>query len=84
MGYSPKKRNRTSQENTIDILITYEVKGFDHAKAEIKTLYLARKKNMDRTLLAMHGIVAAMQWEIGKFIDLIGLLSSAKSVSDTS
>jgi len=81
LGFLPKKRNRTLQENTIDILATYESQGYSQAKAEIEALYLDRKMNMDRTLLAMHGIVATMQWDLGKFIDLIRLLSYTKSIS---
>jgi len=79
MGYTPKKRIKTPEENTIRVLITYEQEGYQPAKAEIGDICSQQEIIFNRTLLAMHGIVAAMQWEIGKSIDLISLLRFAKS-----
>lgn len=81
LGYEPKQRQRSLQEHTIDVLGVYEKEGYDQAKTAIDELYLIKSQEMDRTLLAMHGIVATMQWELGKFVDLVRLLHYTKSVS---
>lgn len=81
MGYTPKERTRTSEENTIDILSIYETKGYDQGKLAIEDALVHKQKPIDRMLLAVHGIIAAMQWEIGKSYDLLGLTSYAKNIS---
>lgn len=81
MGYTPKERKITSEENTISILSTYETKGYEEAKLEIEKFLFHQQKPIDRTLLAMHAVVAAMQWKVGKFYNLLGLASYAKSIS---
>lgn len=81
LGYTPKERLKTPEENAIKVLGTLHDQGYDTAKKAITEMG-AQKLAMQRTLLAMHGIVAAMQWELGKSFQLIGLLSHAKSVSE--
>lgn len=81
MGYTPKKREITTEENTISALSIYETKGYNEAKTKIEDLILHQQKPVDRTLLAMHSIVAAMDWNIGKAFELIKLLSYIKSIS---
>lgn len=80
MGYLPKKRITTSEENAIRVLGSFEEHGFKAARNLITEMSDDSLK-MNRTLLAMHGIVAAMQWNIIKSIRLIRLVSHAKSVS---
>ena len=81
LGYEPKPREHTPDENTIDVLYAYEMNGYAEAKTEIMKLTEGGIK-MNRTLLAMHGIVSAMQWEIGKAINLIRLLAYAKDMTE--
>lgn len=81
MGYAPKPRIKTPEENTIQVLIAYELDGYSQAKKEIENLLLKENKVMNRTLLAMHSIVAFMQWKPGKAFALIGLLKQAKKFS---
>lgn len=80
MGFEPKKRDKTAEENTVTILYAYEVKGYSEAKTMMNRMISTEPNSMNKTLLAMHSIVAAMQWDIGKSLNLIRLLSRAKSV----
>ncbi|WOK06561.1 type 1 glutamine amidotransferase domain-containing protein [Imperialibacter roseus] len=75
MGFTPKRRAITSEENTIAILEVYETDGYRKAKAAIDERCAADVTSVDRKLLAMHSIVAAMQFEMVKAINLIRLLS---------
>jgi len=81
LGYHPVKRQITAEENTISILTTYEDQGIQQAKAKIASMLSNRANNkdqsFDRILLAVHSIVYAMQWEVGKSIDMLRLLSFA-------
>ncbi len=78
MGYTPKNRETTDEENAEKVLSIYKSKGKNKAKETIEKLILQQKKPFKRILIAKHGIVAAMKGEIGNFIDLIGLVSFAK------
>ncbi|MFY0627707.1 MAG: type 1 glutamine amidotransferase domain-containing protein [Reichenbachiella sp.] len=77
LGYQPVKRNKTAEENTVEVLMAYEETGYAGAKKEIKHFISNGNKPIDKNLLAMHSIVAAMQWKIGKTINIIRLLSFA-------
>lgn len=79
MGYQPKARVITPEENAVEILGVFEQAGYASAKKRINEMAEDRME-MDRTLLAMHSIVSAMQWDFTKCIQLIGLVSYAKDV----
>ncbi|MDN5202535.1 type 1 glutamine amidotransferase domain-containing protein [Fulvivirgaceae bacterium BMA10] len=81
LGYVPKERKKTPEENTVHVLSVYERQGYVQTKREIKDLYVREQKDLDRVLLAMHSIVAAMQWKIGKSIDLIRLMAYVKGLT---
>jgi len=81
LGYLPVKRQITAEENTVTILKVYEDKGFQQAKAKIASM-LSNQANkqdqsFDRVFLAVHFVTYAMQWEFGKSIDILRLLSFA-------
>ena len=78
MGYEPKRRVITSEENAIQVLGSFEDQGFKAAK-ELITEMAENRLKMNRTLLAMHGIVAAMQWNVAKSFQLVRLVYHAKS-----
>ena len=82
LGYTPKPRKRTGDENAVDVLAELEVEGYSSAKQKISGFYSGNGEAFNRTLLAMHSIVAAMQWRLGKSASLIGLVAHAKSVAD--
>lgn len=81
MGYTPKKRIVTREENTIEILGIFQKHGYEAAKMRI-TEMAAGKTEIHRTLLAMHSIVAAMQWDFKKSYNLLGLLSYTKDITE--
>ena len=81
LGYTPAARPATAEENTVTILSTYQTQGYSEAKAKINTMLASQESPLDRNLLAMHSLVAAMQWNLNQSIDMIRLLSYAKSLS---
>ena len=81
MGYDPKPRVITPEENAIQVLGSLESGGYGTSKALISTM-ADEELEMNRTLLAMHGIVAAMQWKLVKSVQLVRLLKHAKDVQE--
>ncbi len=81
MGYSPKYRSLTGEENAVKVLMTYEAEGAQKAKALIKRMQVEEGLEMERILIAKHGLIAAMQGNIGRFFGLVGLTSYAKKMS---
>lgn len=81
LGYIPKARSITPEELAIIVLTSFENDGYSNAKKIIDELYSAEVEELDRTLIAMHGIVAGMQWKLGKAMNLIRLVSYAKQKS---
>jgi putative intracellular protease/amidase len=74
MGYTPITREITAEENTISLLLTYEDRGYQQAKAKLHSMLNNIKQPLDRDLLAIHSLVASMQWDLKKSYDLIRLL----------
>ena len=81
LGYTPKHREITGEENAGKVLLVYEKEGSDKAKELIDKLLIQEKKPVDRLLLASHGVIAAMKGEIGRFFGLVRLTSYAKKKS---
>lgn len=77
LGYTPIDRQITAEENTISILITYQDRGYQQAKAQTKSMLANPEQPIDRVLLAMHSIVSVMQFDFGKSYDLVSLLAFA-------
>jgi len=75
MGYVPKQRVITQEENTISILETLEAEGYQQAKVVIDRFCTRDVASIDRRLLAMHGLVAGMQFDGVKVVKLARLLS---------
>jgi len=83
LGYIPKSREITGEENAGKVLLVYEKEGSEKAKALIDKLLIEEKKPIDRVLLASHSVIAIMKGEIGRFFGVLGLTSYAKSKSET-
>jgi len=79
LGYTPKTRIVTPEEHTVTILAVYEQMGFGEAKQHLRQ-HQENIEAIDFELLAVHSIVAVMQWRVFKAIDLIRLLSHANSL----
>ncbi len=74
LGYEPLPRTVTAEENSVSVLQAYELEGFGEANSLLKQLKTEPEQSIDRLLIAMHGIVAAMDWELIKLIQLLRLL----------
>jgi len=75
MGYAPKNRFITAEENSITILGVFETEGYTQAKVAIDEFCTQDRMSIDREILAVHSIVAAMQFDLLKAVNLIRLLS---------
>ncbi|MEX0272784.1 MAG: type 1 glutamine amidotransferase domain-containing protein, partial [Flavobacteriaceae bacterium] len=82
MGYVPKHREITDEENAEKVLSYYNAHGKSKAKEMIEELVLKEKKPIKRLLVAKHAIVAAMKGEMGVFFDLLELTSFIKARSE--
>ncbi|PCJ94785.1 MAG: type 1 glutamine amidotransferase domain-containing protein [Flavobacteriaceae bacterium] len=78
LGYTPKYRAITAEENAAKVLSVYASHGKARAKELISTLTNKEQQGVDRVLLAQHSILAVMKGEVGNFFKLIGLVSYAK------
>lgn len=83
LGYTPKNRKKTDEENAIKVLATYETHGSQKAKELIKHIYTVENRSVSRQLIAMHSVIAAMKGEPGKFFGIVGLTSYAKEIATT-
>lgn len=77
LGYTPKPRQRTPEEYSIELLMTYNTQGFEAASESLKQQPDAYMS----LILLMHGIVAFMEFDVGKGVDLIRLTSQLKDSS---
>ena len=73
LGYEPKERIITPEEHSIRVLDMYESDGYGSAKSMIAN-YSNTNLPIDRELLAVHSIVAIVQMNFTKSINLIRLL----------
>lgn len=80
LGYEPKERTKSGEENAVMVLSVFEDHGYGQAKAVLTNLRTVEQVSLNRELIAIHSIVAAMQWDFIKAIKIIGLLSHAKSI----
>ncbi|WP_062058294.1 type 1 glutamine amidotransferase domain-containing protein [Aquimarina longa] len=81
LGYTPKYRKITAEENAMKVLIAYETDGAKKAKELIKQILIIEKKPLNRQLIASHSVIAIMRGGIGRFFSLVSLTSYAKSQS---
>ena len=78
LGYEPKPRIKTPEENSIQLLLTYESFG---KEAAMKTL-VQQPESYQRILIVMHSIVSFMEFKLGKGIDLLMLARELKQLSE--
>lgn len=65
LGHEPVPRPATPEEVSVQLLATFHAQGVDAALAQ-----KARSPRSSKHLLLMHGVVAAMRWELGEAWDL--------------
>lgn len=80
LGYTPKSRVMTSEEASVQILLSYEKGGYDHAKDKANEL-LAQNVTINRELIAVHSITSVMQGNFKRSANLIKMLSFLKNRS---
>ena len=81
MGYVPKQRTLTSEENAVKVLIKYQTEGAQGAKALIHEMHVEQGMEIERVLIAKHSLIAAMQGNMGQFFGLVGLTSHIKRIA---
>lgn len=74
LGYKPKLRVRTSEEHSIDLLMTYNNHGYEAASDEMSV----KPQSYQIITLLMHGIFALMQGEVSKGVDILSLANQLK------
>ena len=74
LGYEPVAREITAEENSVSVLRAYEVEGFTAAHTLLRQFQVEPGQSVDRLLIAMHGIVAIMDWQLIKLVQLLRLL----------
>ena len=77
IGYAPKSRSRTPEEHAVELLMTYDSQGFDVAVNELKH----KPHAYQRILIVMHSVLAFMDFEIGKGIELLSLANELKKLN---
>ncbi|MFS4447537.1 type 1 glutamine amidotransferase domain-containing protein [Maribacter sp. 2307UL18-2] len=80
LGYRPKFREVTDEENAVSVLLTYHKLGVPKAKEMIVHMLEVQKTPINRVLVAKHGIIAAMQGDVSSFFEIIGLVSFIKQM----
>ncbi len=80
LGYSPKHRTITSEENAVNVLYAYETKGKKNSEVIIKRILKEDGQSISRELLISHGALAVLQGDLGKFYDLLHLTSYVKEI----
>ncbi|WP_250461469.1 type 1 glutamine amidotransferase domain-containing protein [Microbulbifer litoralis] len=78
LGYQPVPRAITPAENTVEILLAYERQGIATAAERLRQIVAQKGDRVDRRLLAMHGVVAAMRGEFRKSVDIVRLAAQAR------
>lgn len=82
LGYSPKDRKWTAEENSIEVLSVYKTQGLERAIEKINMIH-KESGTIDRRLIAMHGVIAAMQFHPMEVIDKIRLMVYDKEQSNS-
>jgi putative intracellular protease/amidase len=80
LGYEPKGRPVTAEENTISVLEKLEAEGYSQATAACEHYSKREPGSVDRRLIAMHVIVAAMDYDVKKAVNLTRLLRFSATI----
>ncbi|MEP2935463.1 MAG: type 1 glutamine amidotransferase domain-containing protein [Gilvibacter sp.] len=80
MGYTPKYREITDEENAVTVLTVYENQGLEKAKEKLEYMVVTEKKPVKRVLIAAHSMMGVMQADLGRFYDMVSLTKFAKSL----
>ena len=78
LGYEPVSRTTTGDENSVDVLVQYHLLGKVGAR-ETLDAFTAAGQAINRNLIIMHSLVAAMHWRLKSALELLVLAQHAKS-----
>lgn len=78
LGYEPKPRVKTPEENSVQLLLMYENYG---KEAAMKTL-AKQPASYQRILILMHSVVSFMEFKLGKGFDLLMLAHELKQLNE--
>lgn len=78
IGYTPKQRTITAEENAVKVLYAYETKGKEDSKALIKQIIVENERSVSRALLINHSAISVLEGDLIKFYELLRLASYAK------
>lgn len=76
LGYPPKPRTKTPEEHSVKLLVTYHEQGLEAAK----NLVQEQPHAYQQFFLILHGLVALMQYDISKGLDILSLAVEIKSL----
>lgn len=79
LGHTPVTRVTTGDENSVDVLMQYHLLGKVGARETVDAFAEAGAQ-LNRNLVIMHGLVAAMQWRIKSALELFVLAQHIKTV----
>lgn len=82
LGYTPIPRQITGDENSVAILAAYQALGFKPAREQMQAMIGSQGAVVNRNLIAMHGIVAAMRGEPIKAFQHVRLVATAKHLQE--
>lgn len=69
LGYTPKPRTKTPEENSISLLAIYNELGYEQAKQHLQN----NPVNYQELLIVMHATISFMQWEVLQGTELLFL-----------
>ncbi|WP_188150518.1 type 1 glutamine amidotransferase domain-containing protein [Teredinibacter waterburyi] len=81
LGYSPRKRAKTPEEHSIDILLTLDAEGLDEAKALTLEAIEISPQAIKKQLITTHALIATLNMEFKKMGQLIYLLFFAAAAT---
>jgi len=76
LGYEPKPRVKTPEENSVELLQIYQNFGLEIATEELKQ----QPESYQQILIVMHGFLAIMQFDLGKAMDILSMASTLKEL----
>ena len=82
LGYTPKERAITADENAVHVLQVFKSEGLEHAKAQIKHIIKTKQQELSRALLVEHSAIAILQVQPKTFFDVLSLAAYAKELQE--
>jgi putative intracellular protease/amidase len=82
LGYPTIVRKITADEHSVDVLGLYASSGYEHANRRLHTFLNERPAEINRNLILMHSIVAVMEFELLKAVNLLRLTVAIKDLQN--